>query len=409
MRGAECQWGVCDDAQMDGVSFDALLTASGAALLAAVDTAYDGGNALAVARRFRRGHDPPQVAAALTQIELRRRAIDKLGADAHVMYFTPQGLEQATPRLVAEHRARRVVGLGRSTLLDLGCGIGSDLIAFARSGLSVTGVDKDPVTAAVAAANLAALGLTGSVEVGSAEQQPRHEYDVVFLDPSRRTSAGRTFDPATYSPPWSFVEEVLSGEAVVKVAPGIAHRLVPAGVEAEWVSLDGRLKEAALWSAGADGGGARATVLRSDGSSHSLTGADADAADPGTAEVRTVGGFVYEPDDAVIRAHLVTSVAGMVDGWLLDPHLAYVSSDRDVATPFARRYAVIETLPFKEKPLRAALRTRDVGPLTIKKRGIQITPETLRSRLALTGSTPATVIVTRTPGSAVVLLVEPLA
>jgi len=33
----------------------------------------------------------------------------------------------------------------------------------------------------------------------------------------------------------------------------------------------------------------------------------------------------------------------------------------------------------------------------------------LRSRLALTGSTPATVIVTRTPGSAVVLLVEPLA
>ena len=65
-------------------------------------------------------------------------------------------------------------------------------------------------------------------------------------------------------------------------------------------------------------------------------------------------------------------------------------------------------LPFREKSLRTALRERDVGPLTIKKRGVGVTPEALRSRLRLTGSEAATIIVSRTPTGAVVLLVRPL-
>ncbi|MEJ7690508.1 MAG: hypothetical protein WKF76_08840 [Nocardioidaceae bacterium] len=124
--------------------------------------------------------------------------------------------------------------------------------------------------------------------------------------------------------------------------------------------------------------------------------------------MRDVGRFVYEPDDAVIRAHLVTAVAADVDGWLLDPHLAYVSSDVHRPGRLARAYAVREVLPFKEKQLRAALRAHGVGPLTIKKRGVHVTPETLRKRLGLKGSTPATILITRTPTSAAVLLVEPL-
>jgi len=38
--------------------------------------------------------------------------------------------------------------------------------------------------------------------------------------------------------------------------------------------------------------------------------------------VHDVGRFVYEPDPAVIRAHLVSTVVAEIDGWLLDPHLA---------------------------------------------------------------------------------------
>ena len=70
----------------------------------------------------------------------------------------------------------------------------------------------------------------------------------------------------------------------------------------------------------------------------------------------------------MIRAGLVTAVAAGVHGGLVDEHIAYVTSDDSFRTPFARAYRVLEELPYREKALRAALRERGVGALTIKKR-----------------------------------------
>jgi hypothetical protein len=69
---------------------------------------------------------------------------------------------------------------------------------------------------------------------------------------------------------------------------------------------------------------------------------------------------------------------------------------------------VLEELPYREKPLRGALRERGVGTLTIKKRGVNVVPEQLRKRLALTGDTPATIVLTRAAGRGTALLVRPL-
>jgi predicted RNA methylase len=397
---------------MDVAEFGFLLTPAGQQLLERAQTTYDGSNALALSTSLRREYGGTHVAAALTQVELRRRAMAKFGADAQRMYFTPDGLEQATHPAVAAHRADRlaeaVSGVapadGASSVIDLGCGIGSDLVAFARSGCATDGVERDPTTAAVARANLEAFRLPGDVEVGDATTAQLDRHDVVFCDPARRTATGRTFEPRSYSPPWAFVESLLRRRAVVKVAPGIPHALVPDGVEAEWVSWEGALKEATLWAGTPEHVRARATVLRSGLPAATLTNDDP-ATDPVSGPA---GRYVYEPDDAVVRAHLVTAVCATVDGWLLDEHLAYVSGDRKVVSPFARAFEVLDVLPFKEKQLRAALRARDVGPLTIKKRGVSVAPEELRARLALSGSKPATLMLSRTPTSAVALLVEPV-
>ena len=112
-------------------------------------------------------------------------------------------------------------------------------------------VDADPLTAAMAAANAAALGLGDllTVECADATTVDLTGVDAVFCDPARRRGAGAIFDPAAYSPPWDFVVGLAErvGRTVVKVAPGIDHALIPAGAEAEWVSVDGDLVEAALW------------------------------------------------------------------------------------------------------------------------------------------------------------------
>ena len=384
---------------MDLDAFRWLLTDDGQALLERAGAI--GGDELRAQAELRRTADAEHVAAALTQVELRRRAEPKFGANASRMYFTPDGLEQATRAAVAEHRAARLATFGAKTMIDLGCGIGGDLLAASAAGLTVAGVDLDAVRVAVAEANLNVLGLPGAVAVADATRVDVSPFDVAFADPARRTGGGRTFRADEWQPPWSFVERLLTGDACVKVAPGIPHTLVPPGVEAEWVSDGGEVKEAALWSGRLASTTRRATVI-GDGGLATLTEDD----DPG-AEVRAVGEFLYEPDGAVIRAGLVTAVAHGVEGGLLDHHIAYVTSDRSFRTPFARGYQVLEELPYREKQLRAALRARGVGRLTIKKRGVDVVPEELRKRLALNGEADATIVLTRVDGRGTALLVRP--
>lgn len=345
-------------------------------------------------------------AAALTQVQLRAKAVAKFGADATRMYFTPDALEQATRTRVAAHRAARLAtAIPGGSVIDLGCGIGGDLIAFARAGLVAAGVDLDPVRAEIARANLAALGLPGAVMATDATAVDTSGFDAAFADPARRSGRGRVFDADGWTPPWPWVEELLARRAVVKVAPGIPHDLVPEGVEAEWVSEGGEVKEAALWSSSLATVSRRATVLGATGLA-SITDED----DPFVGRdrpVRDLGAFLYEPDGAVIRAGLVTAVAAGVEGGLVDPHIAYITSDASFHTPFARSYRVLEQLPYREKQLKAALRERAIGRLTIKKRGVDVVPDELRKRLALHGDNEATLVLTRVDGSGTALLVQP--
>ncbi len=390
---------------MDLDAFRWLLTDEGQAVLARAEEATaEGVEELAIQTELRRTvSDQPadRVAAALSQAELRRRGVAKFGDLAARMYFTPDGLEQATRLSVSTHRAGRLQAAVTQTVIDLGCGIGGDLIAFARAGVLTAGVDLDPVRVAVAEANLAAHGVAGAVQVADATQVDTTPFDVAFADPARRSGKGRIFSVDDWTPPWSFVEGLLRRDACVKVAPGVPHALIPHGVEAEWVSDRGEVKEAALWSGRLATVARRATVI-GEGGLATLTEED----DPGS-DVGDVGAYLYEPDGAVIRAGLVTAVAAGVNGRLVDRKIAYVTSEESFRTPFARSYRVVEELPYREKQLRAALRARGIGTLTIKKRGVDIVPEQLRRRLDLHGEGGATLVLTRRSGAGVALLVEP--
>jgi SAM-dependent methyltransferase len=390
--------------RVDVGTFRWLQTDDGRSLLAQAAQELSAGSAggeLAVQARLREYADADRVAAALSIAELRDRGRAKLGDLAAFLFFTRDGLEQATRLPVARHRAARFVAAQVSTVLDLGCGIGGDLIALASAGLTSAGVDLDELRVEMARANLAALDLGGAVQVADATKVDHSPFDAVFADPGRRSARGRTFDVEGWTPPWSFVSGLLERDACIKAAPGIPHSLIPEGVEGEWVSVAGEVKEAALWSGRLASTRRRATVIGAAGLA-TLTDED----DPG-AGVRDVGAFLYEPDGAVIRAGLVTAVAAGVDGGLLDDQIAYVTSDSSFHTPFARSYRVLEELPYREKQLRAALRERNVGRLTIKKRGVSIDPDALRKRLSLSGSEEATIVLTRVADRGAAYLVAP--
>jgi len=384
-------------------AFTALLSPEGGALLDAVrDT--DPADELAVATRLRREHPAGLVSAALGQARLRQRAAAKFGAeDAGRMYFTPNGVEQSTRASVAAYRAARMRELGIGSVADLCCGIGGDAIALARAGIRVLAVDRDPVTVAAARANMAALGLADLVEVREADvtEVATAGFDAVFVDPARRGGRGRVFDPEAYSPPLSWAVEAArtAPHAALKVAPGIPHEAVPGDAEAEWVSDGGDVKEAVLWF-GTAPGAVRATLLP--GPRSLLSRGLPDPA------VRPVGRYLYEPDGAVIRAHLVAEVAESLDGGLVDATIAYITADGLRPTPYATAYEITDQLPFNVKRLKALLRERGVGTLTVKKRGSAVEPEELRRKVRPQGPNAATVFLTRVAGAPTMLLGRPV-
>lgn len=400
------------------------LAGSGQALLRQLP-AYREEQVLAWSARLRQeGHDPDLVAAVLSQARLRARAADRLGPWAERLLLTPEGLEQATRRPVALRHARRLAATGVERVWDLGCGIGVDALAMTEQGLAVTGVEADPVTAALARANLTGRPGTEVVTARAEEVDlpPEPTGQAVWFDPARRAAPGAARDVSgrsrrmsrleQLSPSWELVLATVSRfpAAGAKLGPAFPRRQVPPGAVAEWVSVAGDLLECALWWGLAAGGqtGPRAVVagrdrwhvLAPDGDDTADTGAQEDSAD--------WGAWLYEPDGAVVQAGLLGTLARALGARPPEQGAGYLTGDSSVATPFARRYAVLGEAPTTGKRLRGWARERGVGELVLKKRGAPVELDRLRQQVGpLRGPERAVVALTRHRGRTRALHLRP--
>jgi protein-L-isoaspartate O-methyltransferase len=381
-------------------------TARAAALLA------EGTDVLAGVARLRAEVGPELAGPAWELARLRARARPVFGTDADRLFLTADTLEQAGRPELAARRAARLLADGTDSAADLGCAAGTDTVALARAGARVLAVDRDPVARELTAANVTALGVDDDVWVVAGDVVELVEAarggevagcGAAVLDPARRAGGRRQLDPDRWSPPWSTVATLLDRvpRAVVKVAPGLDHERVPAGVEAEWVSVRGSIVEALLWGRGVSRTWRRATVVR-DGAAHELTA----GSDPGPAEAGPVQGWLHEPDPAVIRSGLVSLVAADLGATLVDPTIAYLTSGAAADSVWVTSYRVDEVLPFSLKRLRALLRSRGVGRVVVKKRGSPIEPEDLARQLRGPGAGSATVVVTRVAGAPTALVCD---
>ncbi len=392
---------------MDAAELRELLTPEALALLDSLAPSDSTADVVALVAGLRKqGHPPARVAAVLTQYRLRRKAEEKFGPFAQRMLFTAEGLEQASRLRVAAQHAGRFAAAGLQRVADLGCGIGGDALALASLDLTVTAVERDEVTAAIAAYNLAPFP-TARVVHGDALAQSLDDVDAVWLDPARRTGAVRLTSPDDWSP--SLTEALAIAErrpAGIKLAPGMDRGLLPEGLEAQWISVDGEVVELVLWSGtlARPGVGRAALVLRGDAPPAELRSA-ADSADVDTGPL---GEYLYEPDGAVIRARLIGDLARSIGGRMLDPTIAYVTSDTAMQTPFARGFRIVERLPIDVARLKREFAARGIGTLEIKKRGVDIDPARLRPKLALRGDAAGVLVLTRIAGERAALLAERL-
>ncbi|MFG6446421.1 SAM-dependent methyltransferase [Microbacterium sp. P07] len=397
---------------MDIAELTALLTPDGLRLLDETSTTPGAADDVArtVSRLRAAGHSPELVSAVVGQARLRSRASAKFGEFAERMLFTRAGLEQATRLSIAGRHAARFRDAGMITVADLGCGIGGDAMGLAALGLNVRAVDADEVTAAIAAYNLAPFGGTVDVRHGTAEQTDLAGVDGVWLDPARRTP-GHTettrVSAADYSPPldWAFdtMNRLPGG---MKLGPAHDRDAIPDDLEAQWVSSDGSTVELVLWSGGLAREGVRRAALVMRGAE---TWEITSAADAEDAPARDLGAFVHEPDGAVIRSRLIGDVARALDAGMLAPGIAYLTSDTALTSPFVSTFRVREEVPADTRALTKVLRARGIGSLEIKKRGVDIDPAALRTKLALRGDDSATLLMTRVGSRRLALLADRVA
>ena len=395
----------------------------------------------------------PEKAAAVADLEsLRRKGTGKLGDIAQRLFLTHDGLEQATRFPVAQWRAKKIATMA-NRVIDAGCGLGIDALAARMAGMEVVGIEKDPVTAVFAGANMGTVEgpeyevHTGTVEDIDWESDPpdnehmtsedlqlmwrsclrqddtRERQDsfvrsagresgivgltnpdshpAIYLDPSRRTAHGRSWNVEDLSPSWEFVLDILHNvrnPVVVKLAPGFPRRLLPADVDITLVSHKRNLVETTLWSwPGMTG--LRQAVILNDSESDLLAGPPPPPPGP-------VGAYILEPDPAVIRAGAIGALAQMTGTHPIADSIAYLTGPEPIPTPFATAFEILDTLPFSDKEIRAWVRRENIGVLEIKQRGLDIDPATFRRTLKLKGDKTATIICTPTSAGAAAFVVQ---
>lgn len=351
---------------------------------------------------LRKRWEADEVRLALRLAEARRRTPDKF-PDADRLLFTPELLEQSTAHPVAAHRAERLAPHGR--VLDLGCGGGGDLTRLALSGAPVAGLERDPLSAALARTNLAAVGAEGEVTFGEFPGVDLPSHDILFADPARRTGprgpggSRRLTDPSDLSPRPSDLRPLLDSarawavkwgpgldlSAEAMTAPGaLLEGLAPDRWSLEVVSWNGGVREAVFLGGEAALAGPAATILTGpvDAAATWAYHGDPTVPPPG---LTLPADWLLETDGALLRAGLMNAYARDRGLGLLAEGIAYLTADAAPQDPGVRSWRRLASVPWSRRRVQDLCDEHGVGTLVIKTRGFPQPPEEVRRSLDLRG------------------------
>jgi len=396
---------------MDQTAFYDLLTPIGQSALATAKDLQPCEDDFLIHFQSLSKHYPREIARSALETEILRAEASKKFPQADKMYFTREALEQASNFEVSSYRSERYRGYEQ--IADLGCSIGSDTLALASVAPTV-GLDRDPLRLAMAWANSKAFGLPSDfIQTDLVTSFPclPYPYVALFFDPARREHGRRISSVKKYVPPLNTITDWLSYFPAigVKISPAVDMReLFGYDAEIEFISLRGELKEAVLWFGPLKAGQRRATVLPGPHMMIDDVTPVAPSQRP-TLAISQPRQYFYEPDPAVIRASMVRALMARLAAAQIDETIAYLTSDKKISTPFARVWPIEAWFPFKLKKLRAYLRERNIGRVTVKKRGSPILPDDLIQALHLSkdATEERVVFLTKLRGTPIVIICFP--
>ena len=312
---------------------------------------------------------------------------------AHELVADPEGAEMASGSLAAAHKADRFKSLGVDVpIWDLCCGIGADAVAMVRAGMSVTGVDFDPLRAWMAARNAGCDVRTAEVEslLESGELDGAHFH----LDPSRRDDQGRRIRYDLLTPGPEFIAKLCDARtSAVKLPPGIDPGEPPAG-ELEYISERGRMTQAVRGTGDLARHTVSATMLRPREDAHTITGEpDGEHACP-WADVEEAA-WVHTADPCVERAGLLHALCARAGLGLAHPGTGLLCAGERSDDAMVSAFRVRAVMPWRREKVRGWLRAHEGGLVEVKTRGKAADTDKEQKALRGNGATPYTVFVLR--------------
>lgn len=336
---------------------------------------------------------------AVTLIKLRRQAKRKFSL-ADSMFFTPLSLEQATSEAVSEHIARRFHPDWK--VADLTCGLGGNLVPLAKRCRQAVAVDKLEINIACARENAAVYGVAEKIEfiAGDAFENIRTDIDAFFLDPARdregksKTRSIMNSEPALLK----ILPEIfkITHNVGVKISPAFDYQELedlPEEPEIEIIAEDNNCKVAMLWFGELrTAAKRRATILigKNPNNDHPDEKRIYDFINaPARPVVPIIAAplvYLYEPNKAIIKAHLIEEVAAAYGLAKINRQLSFLTGDSLVGSDkpeLFRAFKVKAFRPFALKELRSYLKAEKVARVNIITKRFPLPPEELYKKLKL--------------------------
>jgi len=325
---------------------------------------------------------------------------------ANKYIFTEKSIQQASSDQLAEYHKEKFRSF--SSVADLCCGSGMDLINLAKNKETVYAVDLDPDILEAAAYNSRQENISHITFLNIKAEQFAKPVQALFIDPDRRTSRGRTISLYDMNPNFTNVLQLINkyGNVAVKVAPAIDYKKehFPEPFTLEFVSDNGVLKEILLcFGELATSGIKRKAVLLPENTSLGSAESDSPA---DLVKCTSPQEFIHEPDPAIIRAGLVQNLGFKLSADIIDRNIALLTSAQSIRSSFIRNYRVIDYFDYDLRKLKSYLRTHDIGVLVIKTRGFPDSAEDFRKKLKLSGNNMAILFIIRYGSKHIFLICE---
>lgn len=326
--------------------------------------------------RLRRSHDAASVGAALELTAARRKAVAKFPDRAATLWADVPGVEQASSRAVADHKAARFIdcGFANDRIVDLCCGIGGDAMSLPHA----VGIDADPLRAWMCRRNTGNPALAADVTTLPLRDRVFH------LDPARRNKRGRVWRLDDYQPGPNFITNLLRDNptGAIKLGPGVDREALPWPGELEWISERGRLVQAVLWTANLARHDHTATLIAD--TKYTVHG------QPNTPDLAPMQRYIFTVDPALERARLMHTIGLPA----VHPKLGLLTSNAPQANPWLTGFEVlVDRLP--PRKVKTWLHAHDGGIVEVKTRDKAADPDRLQQDWRGHGDTIHTVFVLR--------------